>query len=141
MRALVLNRMDGGRRLSGEVEDIVGDARVRLEQLRNRGLPPSALSQGSQSAETSRAAVDYGRYHDSGGGNHSVFAKAFLDAPDDVKGVAFVSSLFNDIKRKVELNSDQRPLYSPIKLAGHDDGDFIFVRNSPDVMSGAKNSP
>lgn len=59
----VLNRMDGGRRLSGEVEDIVGDARVRLEQLRDRGLPPSALSHGSQSAETPRAVVDYGRYH------------------------------------------------------------------------------
>ena len=34
----VLNRMDGGRRLSGEIEDIVGDARLRLEQLRERGF-------------------------------------------------------------------------------------------------------
>lgn len=78
---------------------------------------------------------------DSGGGNHSVFAKAFLDALDDVRGVTFVSSLFTEIKRKVELNSDQRPLYSPIKLAGHDDGDFILVRQSPETPSGTKNSP
>ena len=38
----VLNRMDGGRRLSGEVEDIVGDARLRLERLRDRGFAGSA---------------------------------------------------------------------------------------------------
>lgn len=38
----VLNRMEGGRRLSGEVDDIVGDARLRLEQLRDRGFAGSA---------------------------------------------------------------------------------------------------
>ena len=38
----VLNRMEGGRRLSGEIEDIVGDARLRLEQLRERGFAGSA---------------------------------------------------------------------------------------------------
>ena len=38
----VLNRMEGGRRLSGDIEDIVGDARLRLEQLRGRGFAGSA---------------------------------------------------------------------------------------------------
>ncbi len=38
----VLNRMDGGHRLSGEIEDIVGDARLRLERLRERGFAGSA---------------------------------------------------------------------------------------------------
>lgn len=34
----VLNRMPGGHALSGEIEDIVGDAHLRLEQLRERGF-------------------------------------------------------------------------------------------------------
>ncbi|MBI4635414.1 MAG: sigma-70 family RNA polymerase sigma factor [Candidatus Rokubacteria bacterium] len=38
----VLNRMPGGHRLSGEVEDIVGDARLRLELLRHRGFEGGA---------------------------------------------------------------------------------------------------
>ena len=78
---------------------------------------------------------------DGGGGNHSVFAKAFLDALDGAKGAVLVSNLFAEIKRKVELNSDQRPLYSPIKLAGHDDGDFIFVRTAPVAPPVGGNAP
>lgn len=39
----VLNRMSGGRSLSGEVDDIVGEAHLRLEQLRTRGFQGGAL--------------------------------------------------------------------------------------------------
>lgn len=38
----VLNRMNGGRDLYGDVEDIVGDVHVRLEQLRGRGFTGGA---------------------------------------------------------------------------------------------------
>lgn len=69
-------------------------------------------------------------------------AKDFLDALDDVQGTTMVSALFPTIQRKVELNADQRPLYSPIKSADHQDGDFIFVRTSPETSSpGTKDSP
>jgi hypothetical protein len=65
---------------------------------------------------------------DSGGGEHSVFAKAFLDALRENGGVMEAQRLFGNIQRPVEVNSAQRPEYSDIRLAGHDGGDFLFVR-------------
>ena len=38
-----------------------------------------------------------------------------------------MDSLFETIRRRVILNADQTPIYSDIRFAGHDDGDFIFV--------------
>ena len=65
---------------------------------------------------------------DSGRDGHSVFANAFLAAlranPDVMDGQA----LYDAIKRPVVLNADQTPQYSDIRRAGHDGGDFIFVR-------------
>ena len=65
---------------------------------------------------------------DGGGGRHSVFAKAFLDALRENDGVLEGQTLFERIKRPVILNADQTPAYSDIRLAGHEGGDFIFVR-------------
>ncbi len=65
---------------------------------------------------------------DSGGGGHSVFAKAFLSALDDNDGVLEGQRLFDAIKRPVVLNSNQTPQYSDIRLAGHEGGDFLFVK-------------
>ena len=65
---------------------------------------------------------------DSGREGHSVFANAFMAAlranPDVMDGQA----LYDAIKRPVVLNADQTPQYSDIRRAGHDGGDFIFVR-------------
>ncbi len=36
--------------------------------------------------------------------------------------------LYDAIKRPVVLNADQTPQYSDIRRAGHDGGDFLFVR-------------
>ena len=36
--------------------------------------------------------------------------------------------LFDRIKRTVVVNADQTPQYSDIRLAGHDGGDFLLVR-------------
>ena len=66
---------------------------------------------------------------DSGGGQHSVFAKAFLDALRDNNGVMEGQALFDALKRPVVLNSNQTPQYSDIRLAGHEGGEFIFVRS------------
>jgi hypothetical protein len=68
---------------------------------------------------------------DQGGkGNHSVFASAFIDSLNDNKGVLDGTSLFTTIRERVGWNADQIPEYSNIHKAGHDGGDFIFVRNN-----------
>lgn len=65
---------------------------------------------------------------DSGGGNHSAFAKAFLDVLRENKGVIDGHQLFTLIRRPVMVNSDQTPEYGDIRIAGHEGGDFLFVR-------------
>jgi hypothetical protein len=65
---------------------------------------------------------------DSGGGGHSVFAKAFLDALGANNGVLDGTSLFSKIRRPVMVNSDQTPEYADVRKAGHEGGDFLFVR-------------
>ena len=65
---------------------------------------------------------------DGGGGGHSVFAKAFLDALRENTDVIDGQALFGELKRPVILNSEQTPQYSDIRGAGHDGGDFLFVR-------------
>jgi uncharacterized caspase-like protein len=66
---------------------------------------------------------------DSGGSGHSVFAKAFLDALRDNKGVMDGMQLYAYVREQVRLNAPQTPEYSNIRLAGHEvGGDFLFVR-------------
>ena len=65
---------------------------------------------------------------DSGGGQHSVFAKAFLDALRTNEDVLEAERLFSLIKRPVALESEQTPQYSDVRRAGHDGGDFLFVK-------------
>jgi hypothetical protein len=64
---------------------------------------------------------------DDGGGRHSVFAKALIDTLQSNTDVADAQSLFSPVLRKVVLNANQTPRYDDIRMAGHDDGDFIFV--------------
>ena len=66
---------------------------------------------------------------DSGGGGHSVFAKALLDALSDNKGVVDGTQVFAKVREQVRLNAHQTPQYSNIRFAGHEvGGDFLFVR-------------
>jgi len=65
---------------------------------------------------------------DSGGGNHSVFAAQFLKALRGNEGVLDGSKLFESVRHNVVLNADQTPEYSDIRKAGHEGGDFLFVR-------------
>ncbi len=66
---------------------------------------------------------------DAGGkGQHSVFASAFIGALKENSGVLDGISLFAKIRRPVMVNSDQTPEYADIRKAGHDGGDFLFVR-------------
>jgi hypothetical protein len=65
---------------------------------------------------------------DSGGGKHSVFANEFLKALDANEAVMDGTELFEQVRRRVVLNADQTPEYSDIRFAGHEGGDFLFVR-------------
>ena len=66
---------------------------------------------------------------DSGGSGHSVFAKAFLDALRENKGVIDGTQVFAYVRQQVRLNAPQTPEYANIRYAGHEvGGDFLFVR-------------
>jgi hypothetical protein len=65
---------------------------------------------------------------DSAGGQHSVFAKALLDVLHNNEGIIDGTKLFSEMRRPVMLNSPQTPQYSDIRFAGHEGGDFLFVR-------------
>jgi peptidoglycan hydrolase-like protein with peptidoglycan-binding domain len=65
---------------------------------------------------------------DSGGNGHSVFAKAFLDTLRGNLGVIDGEGVFEKVRERVLLNAEQTPEYGNIRLAGHDGGDFLFVR-------------
>ncbi len=67
---------------------------------------------------------------DGGGGGHSVFAKAFIDALLSNQGLMDGSELFQKVRRPVVLNASQTPEFSDVRFAGHDGGDFIFLRRS-----------
>jgi hypothetical protein len=65
---------------------------------------------------------------DDGACGHSVFAKAFLDVLESNTGILEGTRLFNQVRRPVILNAPQTPEYADILYAGHEGGDFIFVR-------------
>ena len=67
---------------------------------------------------------------DSGGGRHSAFAKALLDVLRANDSVLDGTQLFSAIRRQVMLNAPQTPEYSDIRFAGHEGGDFLFVRGN-----------
>lgn len=67
---------------------------------------------------------------DSGFGNNSIFAAYFIKALEDNRGVMDGTELFTKIRRPIVLNSDQTPEYSDMRKAGHDGGDFIFIRKN-----------
>ncbi len=64
----------------------------------------------------------------SGKDGHSVFAAALLEVLNQNEGLIDGLELFYQLRRMVRLNASQKPEYSDIRRAGHDSGDFIFVR-------------
>ncbi|MCH6588977.1 MAG: caspase family protein [Proteobacteria bacterium] len=65
---------------------------------------------------------------DSGGGKHSPFAAAFIDVLKANTSVIDGTQMFSQMRRPVILNADQTPQYSDVRRAGHEGGDFLFVR-------------
>jgi hypothetical protein len=72
---------------------------------------------------------------DSAGGGHSAFAQAFLGVLQSNVGVLPGQELFGHLRLRVASVADrlqmrQVPEYAPIKYAGHESGDFVFVRKN-----------
>jgi tetratricopeptide (TPR) repeat protein len=65
---------------------------------------------------------------DSVGSGHSPFAIALLRALRSNRAVLDATSLFSELRRPVALNSEQMPQFADIRMAGHEGGDFLFVR-------------
>lgn len=66
---------------------------------------------------------------DSGGGKHSVFADVLLKTLRENDNIIDGTELFSKIRRPVMLNANQTPQYSDIRLAGHEGGDFLFIKS------------
>ncbi|MGJ0486947.1 MAG: caspase family protein [Methylomicrobium sp.] len=69
---------------------------------------------------------------DSGGGNHSVFAKALLNALKSNKGMMVDYELFRIVSGQVKKSASmvgfqQSPEYSALQHAGHEGSPFFFV--------------
>jgi hypothetical protein len=69
---------------------------------------------------------------DAGGGKHSVFAKAFLDTLNTNQGIIEGQRLWFSIRDLVAYAAEaerveQDPQYAPLRYAGHESGDFLFV--------------
>ena len=64
---------------------------------------------------------------DAGSGGHSVFAAALLNVLRENSEIVEAQALFAPVRKSVVLNANQTPVYSDIRMAGHDGGDFIFA--------------
>ena len=67
------------------------------------------------------------------GGQHSVFAKVFMEVLQANGGVMLGRDLFRQLQLQVNAMAQradvpQVPEYAPIKYAGHEGGEFFFVR-------------
>lgn len=78
---------------------------------------------------------------DSGGGGHSVFAKALIQALEKNRGIlesfrlyTEVSALVADAARSEDFH--QVPEFSPIRHAGHEAGEFFFVPDGAGMRAG-----
>jgi len=70
---------------------------------------------------------------DEGSSNHSVFANALISALQDNNGILEGQRLYNIVSGEVTLNAQkynlqQDPEYAPIRHAGHESGEFFFLR-------------
>ncbi len=103
---------------------LVRDATIRIENADD----PEYLQKMSR--KKARVVIASGGLEpvEDGKGLHSPFARAFLNALNENDGVIHGSTLFAAIRRPVMVNANQTPQYSDVRRAGHDGGEFLFVR-------------
>jgi len=51
-----------------------------------------------------------------------------MDAMKSNRSIMDGTQLFSKMRRPVIVNAEQTPQYSDVRNAGHDGGDFLFVR-------------
>jgi len=84
---------------------------------------------------------------DSGGGEHSIFAQAFIEVLEQNEGILEGYRLYRDVQAKVKSNAaamriGQNPQYAPIKYSGHEAGEFFFKPADADIAwSWRENAP
>jgi hypothetical protein len=69
---------------------------------------------------------------DAGVGDHSYFARAFLNVLQDNTHLLEAQRVYNEVSASVALNSvnsalPQSPQYAPIRYAGHESGEYFFL--------------
>ena len=69
---------------------------------------------------------------DGGGGKHSVFARNLINILDENRDILETQRLYREISARVlnialKQRFEQRPEYAPLRFAGHESGDFLFV--------------
>ena len=69
---------------------------------------------------------------DSGGGGHSLFARAFLEILSANSAILEGQHLYREVSDRIQevasrLHIEQVPEYAPIQHAGHESGEFFFV--------------
>jgi hypothetical protein len=69
---------------------------------------------------------------DGGGGKHSVFAQVLLRVLGENNGIIEAQRVYQEISARVldaamRARFEQRPEYAPMRYAGHESGDFLFV--------------
>ena len=99
-------------------------------------VPDEVRAQWMQVMAATRARITLtsgglGPVLDGGGGRHSLFAKAFLDALRSNEGVLEGYALYSRVLTAMAAQSSplaqpQVPQYAPIHLAGHESGEFFF---------------
>jgi hypothetical protein len=72
----------------------------------------------------------------SGNADHSVFANALINSLKDNKNILEAYSLYLDVQQEMSndagsTDDSQSPYYSPLKHAGHEAGEFLFVPAQP----------
>jgi hypothetical protein len=69
---------------------------------------------------------------DGGGGKHSLFAKSLIEVLQENAEPLEAQRLYREVAARVlnlaqKLDVEQKPEYAPLKFAGHESGDFIFI--------------
>ncbi|EIJ35244.1 peptidase C14 caspase catalytic subunit p20 [Thiothrix nivea DSM 5205] len=83
---------------------------------------------------------------DGGGGKHSVFGAAFLKALNAGGTVLEGARIFRRLKGQVSSAAGaagikQTPQFAPIRFAGHEAGDFVFLKDGRAVIDGNPEEP
>lgn len=108
---------------------------VRLNRVAENTVPNSALEKYLKTK--SRIAITSGGLKpvmDGGGGQHSVFAKSFIDALAENENPTTSSELYLRVRDKVTetsiaLGVDQTPVRGELPNGGHEGPDFVFLPN------------